>query len=300
MNTDFPEDLFPPINQAVFDYNTNQGKKISSTKSIVFCGIIRNVENTIQRNIACLHRTGKVYKEYKIYLYENDSFDNTVNILKNIQDKNIDFVSESRSDMDYIKDLYNGIDPWHYNRCRILAECRNKYLSKVYDKYSHFDYMCVVDMDVKGGWSYDGIFSGIKCLESQESIACVSSYGIVLENNKLKLEDIENNDYIFYDSFAFRPKNISGGTHMLDTLKFNSLKFNRGDEPIEVRSNFNGLAIYKIHKLHGIKYGAKSWQDGHTDPDHVVFHDQLINYGYKIMLDPSMIVSYSDHKYSRI
>lgn len=300
MNTDFPEDLFKPKNEAIFQYNIDQGKKIAQNKSIIFCGIIRNVASTIERNIACLNRTGQFFREYKIYLYENDSSDETVNILNNIKNDNIEFFSETRSDMNYVKDLYNGIDPWHYNRCKILSDCRNKYLSKVYNSYYNFDYMCVIDMDVKGAWSYDGILSGIKCLESQENIACVSSYGIVSENNKLKLEDIEKSDYIFYDSFAFRPKNISGGTHMLDTLRFNSLKFNRGDEPIEVRSNFNGLAIYKIHKLHGIKYGAKSWQDGHTDPDHVVFHDQLINYGYKIMLDPSMIVSYSDHKYSRI
>lgn len=301
MNTDFPEDLFAPQNKAVFDYTVKNGRKIAQNKSIIFCGIVRNVAHCIERNIACVHRTGKMFKDYSIYLYENDSSDNTVQILNRLKNEKLECLSESRKDMDYRNDLDNGIDPWHYNRCKILASCRNQYLSKVYSLYNHFDYMCVIDMDIKGGWSYDGFLSGINCLESEDKIACVSSYGIIAEpTNSLRLEDIEKFQYIFYDSFAFRPKNISGGIHMLNTSRFNLIKFQRGERPVEVRSNFNGLAIYKISKLNKIEYDAKSWGDGYTDPDHVVFNDKLINNGYKVMLDPSMIVSYSDHKFSRI
>lgn len=301
MNTDFPEDLFIAKNKAVFDYTVNNGRKIAQNKSIILCGIVRNVSKSIERNIACLHRTGQLFKDYHIYLYENDSSDNTVELLTKLKNNKFTFFSEHREDMDYRKDLDNGVDTYHYKRSQILANCRNKYLNYVREHFSHFDYMCVVDLDIKGGWSYDGFLSGINCIESENKTACVSAYGVISEpTNSLRLEDIEQFQYIFYDSFAFRPKNISGGIHIFNTSRFNLIKFQRGEKPIEVRSNFNGLGIYKIPLLNGVSYGAKSWQQGYTDTDHVVLHDQLIQNGYKIMLDPSMIVSYSDHKYSRI
>jgi hypothetical protein len=58
------------------------------------------------------------------------------------------------------------------------------------------------------------------------------------------------------------------------------------------------MAIYKKSILNNYQYGSKEWDKGQVDPDHVVLHDAMNKDGYSIVLDPSMIVSYSDHTYS--
>ena len=300
MNTDFPEDLFVPEQHLLSLYleKLKLGMNIIKNKSIIFCGICRDVENTIERNILCLHRTGQLFKDYHIFLYENDSTDNTVNIIHKYSNDKLKYISENRDDKNYRQDIDNGKDMWHYNRCQILSDYRNKYLDYIKNFY-HYDYLCVLDLDVKGGWSYDGIKDAIFTLERDITYGCVSSYGILSDYHNIEnLESINQSNYLMYDSFAFRPIGVRG-IHMLNTSRFNSIIFKRGEDPIEVNSNFGGMAIYKMHTIKDKIYKARQFKEGFVDPDHVVFNEQIINDGYKIILDPSMIVSYSNHKYSR-
>jgi hypothetical protein len=81
---------------------------------------------------------------------------------------------------------------------------------------------------------------------------------------------------------------------------FNNITLSRGDDPIEVVSNFGGLAIYKTKAIKNKKYDAKIWEEASVDPDHVELHRQMSSDGWKIILDPSMIVSYSHHKHSKV
>jgi|694.fasta_scaffold13934_2 hypothetical protein len=298
MITDFPEYLFEPPDhiKSVYSYKVNAGKQICKKKSIVFCGICRDVEDTIQRNILRIQRTGDLFNRHTGILYENDSKDNTVSIISNNISQDWTFISEHRNDKNYRSDLHNGKDPWHFNRCKILAECRNKYLEVLYSNYNDYDYMCVMDLDIKGGWSYDGICHGIFTLESHQNYACVSSYGVLSEPYGIdSLEEHNQTSYVMYDSLAFRPLSFTEGIHILRTPAFNKIVFRRGDDPVEVRSNFGGLSIYKIPLLNNHKYGAKEWKDGFVDPDHAILNQSIIDDGNKIILDPSMIVSYSQH-----
>ena len=299
MNTDFPEYLFVPKNQGIYDHCVNQGVKIASTKTILFCGIARNVGKNLQRNIDCLHRTGSLFKDYRIFIYENDSSDNTPQILMNNRSSRFMYLSEKRLDEDYRSKIDSGEDMWHYNRCKVLSECRNKYLEYVEYSDTKFDYVCILDLDLKGGWSYDGIKHAIFTLERDQINACVSAYGVLAEKNGNDLlEQYNVSDYLMYDSFAFRPLGWNIGLHMMSMPMFNNIKVERGDESIEVDSNFGGMAIYKSQALQNKKYGAKKWMEGFIDPDHVILNRQIKKDGWKIIMDPSMIVSYSPHNYS--
>lgn len=303
MNTNFPEHIFDTKlrNVSMFKYKSDIGHKMSSSKKIVFAGICRNVADTLPLNLERIIRTAKEFKDFHIFLYENDSSDNTVKVLNTYKNKTkLEFLSENRQDSNYRVNIDNGIDPWHFNRCKILADCRNIYLNYILSGFYDFDYLCVLDLDIKGGWSYTGFNHAIYTLESQKEYACVSAYGILSEpNNVDALENQDIDDYIMYDSLAFRPLNMSKGIHILRTPLFNRISLSRGDDPIEVASNFGGMALYKLPTLKNKKYGARQWKEGEVDPDHVILHEQLRNDGYKIVLDPNMIVSYSDHQYSR-
>lgn len=300
MNLNFPDDIFTPnkSKNGIYEYAVQQGVKLCKDKTILFCGIARNVGECLERNILCLHQCGSLFKDYQIFIYENDSEDQTVEILKLNESDHFKYLSEHRDDQNYRKDLDNGVDTWHSNRCKILAECRNKYLE--YFKNSNYDYICVLDLDLKGSWSLDGFKHAFFILNSDDSLGCVSAYGVLSDSTgNLLLEDNPKEQYIMYDSFAYRPKDWKGSIHLIRTPVFNRNYFERGDEPVEVESNFGGMAIYKRDAIINCSYGSKEWKEGHVDPDHVVLNRQMKENNWKIVLDPSFIVSYSHHKFSR-
>jgi hypothetical protein len=299
MNTNFPESLFVAKNQGVYNHCLSTGAKISLNKTILFCGIARNVEKNLQRNIDCVHRTGELFKDYRIFIYENDSTDNTAQILMDNRSSRFMYLSEKRTDQNYQSKINSGEDMWHYNRCVVLSECRNKYLQYIEQSDTQFDYVCILDLDLKGGWSYDGIKHAIFTLERDPLNACVSAYGVLSEKHGTDtLEQHDIKDYIMYDSFAFRPLGWNIGVHMMSTPMFNNINVQRGDEPIEVDSNFGGMAIYKAEALKNKKYETKKWREGFVDSEHIIMHRQMKKEGWKIIMDPSMIVSYCNHKYS--
>lgn len=298
ISTDFPEDIFlPPKNKhSIYRYKIDAGKNICKNKTILFCGICRNVGHILETNILRLLRTANVFKDYHTFVYENDSNDNTTDILNKYKSDKFNFISTTRKDKDYAEGLTNGEDPWHMNRCKVLADCRNNYLE--YAKgFIDFDYLCVLDLDLLGGWSYDGFYHGIFTLNNVDN-PCVSAYGVLTEyTNKLSLEEVSPEDYLMYDSFAFRPLNgINQNFNAFVLQNFNFIKFQRGDDPVEVDSNFGGLAIYKMSEIGDKKYSSTCFEEACVNPDHVEFHRQ---FDKKIILDPSMIVSYSHHRYSK-
>ena len=65
----------------------------------------------------------------------------------------------------------------------------------------------------------------------------------------------------------------------------NLLHFNRGDDLVEVKSCFGGLALYKTSALSG-RYTDE-------DCDHVTLHKSLPC----MYLNPSQIVLYTEHYY---
>lgn len=304
MNTDFPDHLFGfNGNRAKFEYEVKEGIEICKSKKILFCGIVRNVEDNIERNILIYNRTVQPFKKSKLFLYENDSNDRTIEILEKYRSEDIEFVSEKRNDADYVEKVGKEEDPYHYNRCKALSNCRNKYLQKIQkEKWNEqYDYICIVDMDINGGWSYDGFYHSIYILENNNDAACISSYGVVADyTQKLDLNEVHYNDYVFYDTFAFRPINVDPKIHKNATFLFNAMKYNIGEEPEEVISNFNGLAIYKSkYFTEDKKYETNQWKEGYVDSEHIAFYKQIAKDGGKIYLNPSLVVAYSHHQFSR-
>jgi hypothetical protein len=304
MNTDFPDSIF--LNEtANYQYAINAGTKICKNKSIIFCGIARDVAENLQLNIDRLHRTGKMFHRYQIFIYENDSKDETRQILEKNKSAHLTYLSEAREDQDYRSKLDTPQDPWHYNRCKILSDCRNKYIEYIHSLKEKPDYICVLDCDLKGGWSYNGFKHSMFTLEQEDATGCVSAYGVLADKyGKDNLENHAVNKYIMYDSFAFRPlEYLNTPLHMLKTPMFNNLVFTADMEPIEVCSNFGGMAIYKTRAfLDGEQYSAKNWADDFSpfvDPDHVSFHRNIIAKNWKVLLNPAFIVSYSHHKFSQ-
>lgn len=302
MDIRFPDSLFNfSGNQHKLKYEIDNGKEICKTKKILFCGIIRDAATNLERNILRYKRCVEPFKESKLFLYENDSKDKTLDILKKYKSDDVDYISESRKDSTYIENVGKQKDPFHFYRCQVLSECRNKYMSLIQEREwnKYYDYICMVDMDIVGGWSYDGFYHSIYMLDNIPDSACMSAYGVLADyTQRLKLEQTNSKNYIFFDSFAFRPINNNPKIHKLQTSMFNPINFCRGEEIEEVISNFNGLAIYKSEYFTKDKqYKTNQWHEGYVDSEHIFFHQQIREQGGKIFLNPNLIVSYSKHKH---
>jgi hypothetical protein len=300
MNTDFPEYLFPAVNNYyVYNNNIEFGKKIAKDKTIIFCGIVRNADQYIERNILRILRTAKEFKDFAVFIYENDSTDNTKTILLKYHRDPFIIVCEDGIKNDYLEAFKAGKDTTSELRCNILSQCRNKYLE--YINNTNYDYTCIVDLDLKGGWSYDGFFDSIAIINQKQDVACVSAYGILSEyNNMAPLEQKIPSEYMMYDSLAFRPFNYDKQLSYMIQSQFNFFKTHRGDEPLLVYSNFNGLAIYKTSYLKNKKYSIRINPNNPVDCDHVIMHEQIRKSGGKILLNPNLIVSYSHHRFSQL
>jgi len=290
MNTDFPESLFLPVKRE----SVELGKDIAKDKRIFFCGIARNVEKTLKPNIERLERTAGPFLDHKIFIYENDSSDNTANILKN--DSRVISVHEHRKNENYWEDINTGKAHNHYHRCKELAECRNRYIQGVHETHCEsYDYMCVLDLDLYG-WSYSGFYESLTWLEAP-NCASVSSYGVLSDyENKLTLET--SSGFLMYDSFAFRPFGYNDMLPPNHQVQFNSIQPNI-DKPIQVRCNFGGLAIYKM------KYAAQSTyktklSNNLVDSEHVHFYDKISGFGKVHLFNQKMVTSYSKHKFVEV
>lgn len=287
MNTNFPDHLFEIQNPALYLKNLSNGKEIASKKSIIFCGIARDCEDVISLNIERVNHTGHYFNNYHTFIYESNSSDNTPNILNNL---GVNFKSGTNK-QDYNKET----DFNHYNRCKVLAECRSEYHDYVHSN-PHYDYVCVIDFDLMGGWSYSGFLHSLSILEDKVENACVSAYGLLAdEHNTRYLEDVSS--YLMYDSFAFR--SIAGVSHLSNVglSIFNFIKPDVGANPILVNSNFNGLAIYKTSFFLKSKYGAELVNENFVNCDHVVFHRGIIENSGRVIMNPSLLTSYSKHRF---
>jgi len=294
MKLDFPIELCPRNPNSDIETRISIGVQIAQSSRIKFVGIAKDAAPYINRNIEICKYIGERFANYDIYVYENDSTDNTVDILKH---HNIAFDSEKRPDLAYTRDDSPDIDPYHYKRCVKLVEARNRYMSL---DYSDYDYVCVIDWDIKGGWWIEGFFHALTALNYLPEAGAVGAYGMLGEGTgKVQLENCDLKNRLMYDSFAYRSKNAPERLHISQVGVFNYVRTSIGDNPIEVNSNFGGITMYKKEALSGRTYSAKHWEpeNGDVDCDHVCLHRGMREDGYKIYMDPTFISSHSPHRY---
>jgi hypothetical protein len=93
---------------------------------------------------------------------------------------------------------------------------------------------------------------------------------------------------LYYDTFAWRYHNDP----TVYTEKVNLMKYNRGDDLVQVDSCFGGLAIYKRDVItDDLQYQAH-------DCDHPTLHAQIRANGHdNIFMNPNQITLYSATRY---
>lgn len=268
----FPEDHYPCLTYLAEEYRkrVRLGRGHLARSTVVFCGLARDVAASLPIVRARLERAGALCADYRVVIVENDSIDDTPDLLESWSRDNtrVDVVSEKLG----LPSLPNGQGR---ERMEQLAACRNRYLDRIDARHDDADYVIVVDTDLPNGFSYQGLLSTF----GYESWHAVGSNGI--------LELDSESDPTFYDAWAFRRP---GDTEAPPFEETNSLILRRGEPPFPVWSSFGGLAVYAREALQaGCRYGG-------DDCEHAVLHCRLREQGFaEQYLNPSQIVRYAGH-----
>lgn len=275
----FPESLYPCPSSYLPFYSANviEGKEIASTSNVLICGIARNISTVLPYTIARIERLGSYFKKYHVYIFENDSSDDTPQILHRWHLDNPSNITIESLKLNFP----TFTDPRGIVRRKFMSMARNKYLAFAlgYVTYNLTHFVIIFDLDLLGGWSYHGIFN---------SLGQSHRWDIVGSNSMIYQEDGGSPRRLFYDSWAFRPLDHP---EALSDSEVNLYTFRRGEPLVQVNSCFGGLAIYKTHFLsENINYDE-------TDCDHPTLHNALIERGYKIFLNPSQITLYNKSQY---
>ena len=193
-------------------------------KSVFICGIIRNGESVIKKNIEQCVKLGEKFRDYKIFVYENNSIDSTKDVLKSLKGlRNFKYRSEDINNETMVQS-YNG-----QRTCRIenIAKARNILVDEI--RKTDCDYVVMVDLDCNGEWS-----------DVTKSLDLLNTYDVVYANG------VEYGYY--YDLFALRCHGFPYGAEVIGEGFWQNLikiDLTSHKKPITVFSAFGGLGVYK-------------------------------------------------------
>jgi hypothetical protein len=208
-------------------------------ETILICGVIKNAEKYISKNIDLAIETGNLFLNYQIIVYENNSTDSTKNILKNYEkNEKIHVICEDISD-EIIK---QNSRIWAYTEitgsdhpCRIeqISNARNKLIEHINEqKFETYTYVMWIDLDSEG-WDLNGI---VDSFDKKNDWDVVYANGINRYNNK------------YYDMYALRTSDYIFGPELVGEYFWKNLKtfiLIPNNNLISVYSAFGGIGIYK-------------------------------------------------------
>lgn len=245
-----------------------RGRQIMAKARIVLCGLARNITHVLPLTRERLEQTGRMFGDYRIFLYENDSTDNTPQQLADwaAANERMTFVSERRGRRQHASVRC-------FDRAADMADYRNRCQQEVAERWSDFEYVCVVDTDLAGGWSYDGLAHSF----GSQPWDFVGAYGIIHRRRHLTLRALH------YDVWAYREY---GNYKPLDGRIGNALSWSRGEPLVPVYSCFGGIGVYRMPAWLSASYSG-------DDCEHVTLHRAMRAAGYgRQYLNPSQLAWY--------
>jgi len=255
-------------------------------KSVLVVGIVKDIENTLKRDIKNIGKALSFFQDVHWFLVESDSCDNSKQTLSEVEKTNSNFHYTS------IK-----IPSESYNfRTERMAIARNKYLAYIREHIdlAQYPYIVIADFNL---------------LNKQISIESVltswsrTDWDVVTANQGARYYDIwalrhslwSPNDcweqHEFLKKYIRIPEIVNSYS-----LRSRMLKIPKDSSWIEVDSAFGGFAIYRSSFLmNEVFYEGKS-DSGNMICEHVALNQRIKELGARIFINTSLInAHYTDH-----
>ncbi len=271
LGTQFPEDAFPPQPElsAAYHQTCGRGYAAMAGMRVAITGLARNIGDVLPLTIERIERLASRFANYRVILYENDSTDETKPLLVRWANSNPRVIVT-------MEDCHDPANPT--TRCLARAERMARYRERcqalVLEHCKDFDATIVLDLDVAGGWSEDGVANSF----GQRDWDFIGTNGLIYRREGLRINALRQ-----YDMWALR---LDERLTPIPTAQASRYVYHRGEPLVPVTSCFGGMGIYRMDAYRQGRYGA-------ADCEHAVFHRHLIEGGFcRLFLNPSQIVVY--------
>lgn len=235
-------------------------------EKILVCGTVKNGARYILSAYRNLKKLEK-YFDIEILIYENDSTDNTVEL---IQSRDIKLISE------HIKNKVT--------RTVAIAHARNSLARKIADKYSCYDYVLMVDFD---GPASSLVIDGVSdAIDTYRDVDWAGLFAISKPYYDIWALRCDNDqfgrvDYDCWHESRFKGRDVN------EVVTANQIIIETTDL-IPVSSAFNGAAIYKVNYIQPTYCG---WNEAYGEQcEHVSFNKSITDQGGKLYICPQLIV----------
>lgn len=258
-----PEKILLVDEEFADEYSQRVHFGISNMKrrSAVFVAICRNAMPFLPFTLARVKAAGELFKDYSVFIYENDSTDETKDFLEHWKalDSTRHFCEmrvNGRPHLNYTKENARTIALAEYrNQCRLWAATER----------GDADYVIVFDTDPWGGVSIEGIANTLGHLEDYDgeysNASCFASYSWCEWGPPVW----QTPTICHYDAWACR---WTWWNERQNMLWFHLWHPPVGSPPVKMNSAFGQLAVYRSGDFFNSEY-----QGG--DCEHVPFHRGL-------------------------
>lgn len=294
----FPEEKFKPPKSIRAQYlaDVEAGRVAAKTKTVVVCGICRNLGDRLERTMRLFETIGSCFADYRVVVFENDSSDDTrrklVEWSRTDKHQRVDLIRCSCADDCYEEcaatDCRMGVASLYHvkpeARMEKMASFRNKVRERIAQRYAYADYVVVADMDLAGSLSIDGFLTTFAPHKP--------SWDAVCANGLFKPPGLGSTaQWRMYDTLAFVSIDEEMPTKPRETaaevahfFMSNTKRRRRGQPWIPVKSGFGGLTVYSTPAFIQAEY------DGGIC-EHIGLHQNMLNHGHgAIFINPSMIL----------
>ena len=264
-------------------------KPLNESK-IIICSIVRDAEKGLRANIPVVRELCKICKDYRVVVFENDSKDDTKEMLQAWTMEDSGRIHTVCSDTDGSKTIPSAKDV-NTNRffCRRrigkMARLRNQYLEYVERHGWSGDYLIVVDLDV-AQLNLNGILSSFA---SEVEWDAVTAFGYST-SPRLKRR--------YHDTYALTKwgeQNIPQTESMIVRYADELGVLKTSDRWMRVYSAFGGLAIYRFDAIRGLRYSVLDNDNPMVEvrSEHVAIYKGMVERGYnRFYINPAMVLKY--------
>jgi hypothetical protein len=269
--TAFPEHAFPAVECLAESYRRacRRGYAKMARSRVAITGLARNLGGILPLTIQRLEVLAGCFADHRVIVFENDSTDDTRGLLRRWETTNgrVKVVCE---------DLRDPVNP--ATRCPAraerMADYRRRCQEQVLASCGGFNFTIIVDLDILGGWSVDGVANTF----GHDGWDFVGANGLIVRRRGLAANHVQQ-----YDTWALR---FDPDLTPLSTVEAAGIVYGRGEPLVRVTSCFGGLGIYTMDAYAAGRYAT-------DDLEHATLHRSMIAAGHdRLFLNPSQFVVY--------
>lgn len=264
-------------------------------KNIVIAALARDCERSLRVNIPVIEEFRKQLLWSNVIVVENDSKDNTKEILHNWKSNyfGVNIISKDYG-FKTIPDKSDMITSpmTSFQRIEKMVLYRNLYIDFVQKMNHEINILIVIDIDVKI-ISLDGLIKAVQSIDNKtggffpNGLTIKKYFGFC---SKIYFDTFAVYEYPICDEFSYTQKSLD--------ITFKSVnKKIKKNKCYSVISAFSGVGIYNYEAIKNLKYRTvlNPLNDKEAICEHIPFNEDIVKQGYKNYILKDFIVIYGSH-----